>query len=1296
MPDGFSELVNIYIENLNLPYDTKVKLIASNPKTLADVSLWLEENREQEIRSNPFNPFVTTTKNQIANKIKLFSNNSNTISQNSNLIFNRDSLVDTDDASWGLGIEKTSASADTSAVSYYSNTAATNKTSNTKTQSAPAATTSTKTKEAQDNAIASIKENVNSSVEVIMKQMEEQGNISKAYNSIKEYFDAEMALSSVCRTIFAENTTAELLQRAQDGNLTKEEYWNTKIDTVIDMLTAGRELSDEERTCLEERFAQYTPEELNQLIDKLKCTNSEEYSMLTAQVDRLIEEGRNLLSSSRSDSNSVNLSENPNSIKSLLKSGAGKEIMTFNEVWKAERGVDFDPEAITEYEKSAAEYAMVTMVNNKANALHDLLKDSMSLVKGNNENGVSPQVREAGEKQLEVKLLTALKELYGDNEEKINQKLQEISNGSISYKDGNIVYNEYSKNNKGYALLNSAQKLLDGVDANVQKIQGPYSESYYKNKMASAYEMAYGRKNATQLAQAFANDQETIVGKVRTGVEITGAGVMVAGMFFCPPAALAGALTASFGGIGVEAYNEATRSTGMTDEAKKKITEELMTNAALFAVGGAAGKMGSAAKAALLAEKCPTLMACIADLGIDATISLLGDMALSGEIDIAGEGLSQLMSILAGHVKAGKFGKTAISRQDLNPGKNPVGNHALEDLKRTDPQVYEDYKLLRSKNMLPSNFGNLLINAKDAKLNENLKKDISLLADCVRKGIDPKDAFVPKMKSLEEAAKTKKPGEVFSLEGTNDVYIMDDSGPVKLDMDRDMYYSLFPPVASYCTNQGSMGDCYFVSAILDGAMNNPKAKVEMLKMFHQQGNDLVFEFKNYSSVKGFKPNMTYDNCPSQIVFKNAKKRLSTVSNAGISGATGLKLAEEAYGYKLAATQMAEFMSDTQVPRDKQRQVFEELQKVFEDDNYKPSKEFLDILAKTFEHSGQYSVNQNSASLKSKIMIALDGIDAVRQKSIGNGGDPATNIRNFFGLDSSATQTLYASDDESIIKFLKQFDNNPNVIFTTATDANNLKITSYAEQFAVFFGLGEKGGHTLIGQHAYRIHSYDLENKTISVVNPWDTTKIVTLTFDQFKKYFPEISATDISKVQKTEISEALVNKMQELGIPTQTAYGRNYSNDELIDLYIKKLQDEKNLAPARYRSIDADDYINEDIYNNKNVVALHNKLVEKYGNTTAETVMKAISNLGDRVIFDENKLNAIVKNIDNLLNDKDINFDLAYKIVSTLHSNYEFVMEKAGDIIKQLKAKGYTDSAIVKIINNITKENYDEMKKLWE
>ncbi len=71
-----------------------------------------------------------------------------------------------------------------------------------------------------------------------------------------------------------------------------------------------------------------------------------------------------------------------------------------------------------------------------------------------------------------------------------------------------------------------------------------------QDKMTSSYQMAYGAKNATQLARAFVDDQEEIVGKVRTGVEVVGAGIMVAGMFICPPVAFAGALTSSFGGIG--------------------------------------------------------------------------------------------------------------------------------------------------------------------------------------------------------------------------------------------------------------------------------------------------------------------------------------------------------------------------------------------------------------------------------------------------------------------------------------------------------------------------------------------------------------------------------------------------------------------------------------------------------------------------------------------------------------------------------------------------------------------------
>ncbi len=1323
MPQGFSELVKVYIENLNLSQETKKQLLESNPKTLEDVSMWLKNTQksQQKDKESSFNPFSANTKLKLTEEIKLFSNNK---TFNTNLGFDKDSLVDTDDASWGLSIDKSQSDS----VTYYSNntpvqgqrtysTEKIKKTNYSQTESTDTknnttssttnndSTTRTPEQQVQDNAIASIRENVNTSIETVIKQMEEQGIISSAYNSLKEYFDSQMGLSSVCRVIYSEKNTADLLQKAQDKKLTKEEYWKTKISTAIDMMAGNRELTAEERACLEERLSEFTPEELNALIDKIKYANNEEYEKLNSNLDKYIEEGRNLLSRNRSDSNSTEINTNPNSIKSLMKTADAKELMTFEEVWKAERGVDFDPQAIEEYEEAAAQYAMVSIVSNKAENIHNILKDSMTLVKGNNQNGVDQKTRETGEKQLETQLITALKTLYGDDEVKINEELQKFSNNTISYKDGQIVYNEFSKNNKGYYLLDAAQKLLDKVDENVQKIKGPYAIEYYAENMASAYERAYGRKNATQLARAFVNDQEEIVGKVRSGVEYVGAGVMVAGMFFCPPAALAGALTASFGGIGVEALNESTRKEGMTEEAKKKITEELMTNAALFAVGGAASKMGTATKAALLAEKCPTLMACIADIGVDATISLLGDLALTGEIDIEAEGISQLISVIAGHVRAAKFGKNSPSRQDLYPSNNPAFNKALENLKRTDPQLYKDFQLLRSKNLLPENFGSIILNPSNSTLNPNLKKEITLLADCIRKGIDPKDAFVPKRKSLEEAAKLHKTGEVFSLEGTNDVYIMDESGPIKLDMDRDMYFSLFPPLKTYCTSQGAMGDCYFVSTILDGAMNNPIAKVQLLKMFHQKGNDIIIDFKEYSPIDNkYRPSDYYDNCPSQIVFKDAKKRMSVTANEGAESALGLQLIEEAYGYKLAAMEIADCLNDLNIPADKQKQIYEELQKVFADDSYKPSKEFIEILEKAFDGEvdfiGSKTYKDESGrikSLKTKILIALNGIDALRQKSIGNGGQNEMALKNFFGLDDDATQKFSTSyvEEAHFIEFLQNCQNNPNIILTAGSLPSESNSKKIIEQLSVLFGLGDRGKHLISSQHAYRIHSFDCEKKTISIVNPWNTAHIITISFEEFKKYFSYLYATDISKTTDKKISQQLVQKIQELGINTKSANGRNYTNEELIDKYLEKLKNEKNIEPPSVRALCGDDELLEDIYDNKAVVALHNKIVEKYGNARAESIIRALCQINDQ-IYDKEFLDKLVKNLEALLENPDIEFEVAYKIATTIHSNYSFVIEKAPEILLKLKEKGYSSDVAIKIVQSITPENFEDMKKFWE
>jgi len=353
--------------------------------------------------------------------------------------------------------------------------------------------------------------------------------------------------------------------------------------------------------------------------------------------------------------------------------------------------------------------------------------------------------------------------------------------------------------------------------------------------------------------------------------------------------------------LGVEALNEATKKE-FSQEKKDELLKELTTNVAILAAGGAASRAGTVAKAALLAKNCPRLVACISDIGLDSTLSLIYTYALTGQISLEGEGFSQALALLAGHIKAGKFGKRALSRQDIDPKKNPAFDASIATLAKDNPKLYQDYQLLRSKNLLPhSGLVDYVYNPKSSSLSKQFLDDIATMATAVRSGVKPIDAFVPKFKSVAEASANRKTGEVFSVEGTNDVYYLSSKGAQKLDMDRDMYFKLFPPLKSATTKQGQMGDCYFVSGILDGSMSNPEAKALLLNKIHQRGNDITIDLGTYDETI---PKYLLDKMPYSITFKDAKKHLSVYHNQGISGAQGLKLVEQAYGYRLVAEDFA--------------------------------------------------------------------------------------------------------------------------------------------------------------------------------------------------------------------------------------------------------------------------------------------------------------------------------------------------------------------------------------------------------
>ena len=53
---------------------------------------------------------------------------------------------------------------------------------------------------------------------------------------------------------------------------------------------------------------------------------------------------------------------------------------------------------------------------------------------------------------------------------------------------------------------------------------------------------------------------------------------------------------------------------------------------------------------------------------------------------------------------------------------------------------------------------------------------------------------------------------------------------------------------------------------------------------------------------------------------------------------------------------------------------------------------------------------------------------------------------------------------------------------------------------------------LIKSHSYSIESIDLENETITIINPWQTSISITLPMEKFYEYFLQVFVGDLTKI----------------------------------------------------------------------------------------------------------------------------------------------------------------------------------------
>ena len=539
-------------------------------------------------------------------------------------------------------------------------------------------------KEAEDTAIETIASNSAQALRTINNI--DGGKISTTYNEIKEALHSELAESNVARVAYAQNESAELLRKAQNNELTYEEYCKRKKGVLLDTFPLPN-MTDKQKASVAKMVASLSPKETEEFLKKSLALPNPKAKNYKSKVNEFLNDFK--MSTTEMISNAQN-GDKTGTLKSTTKTktayklSGGKRLMTFDETYKSEMGVTFKKENIEAYNRSAATFAGVSKMTEKQDEIHKQLDNNITIVEGNNRNGVDSQTLETCNKRLEIGLNNSLRKLYGDDEAAISKGLKDLTGENYSFKNGKLTMDVPANSGFAYTangndLVRLSKKVLKTVDENYQKTVGKKPLETYAKEMAEANKVAYGMKNAAQLADAYRADQEGVVHTVRAGVEYAGTAVMVAGMLCYPPVAFAGGAIASFGGVGVEMTEEATKR--HTDpETMKALGEELATNAALMGIGMGAGKVGATVKATMLAKSSPKLMATIADIGTDASISLMGDLALTGQVNLEGEGFSQIMSLIAGHrgkiVGGVKKIKEKFTKSEFDTQKPTTNNEA--------------------------------------------------------------------------------------------------------------------------------------------------------------------------------------------------------------------------------------------------------------------------------------------------------------------------------------------------------------------------------------------------------------------------------------------------------------------------------------------------------------------------------------------------------------------------------------------------------------------------------------------
>ncbi|MBQ8887319.1 MAG: hypothetical protein IJY61_06425 [Candidatus Gastranaerophilales bacterium] len=362
----------------------------------------------------------------------------------------------------------------------------------------------------------------------------------------------------------------------------------------------------------------------------------------------------------------------------------------------------------------------------------------------------------------------------------------------------------------------------------------------------------------------------------------------------------------------------------------------------------------------------------------------------------------------------------------------------------------------------------------NSKLNPDIISDIDKLYQAYSDNINPIDVFVPIFENDEEAKEKLNIGDVYQVKNTEKASIIGANGKIiPLNISREKYFELFPPIQRFATTQNLIGNCWELSPI-NALFSTPETRQNVLKLFSQEGDDIIVEL----------PSSEY----GKVIFKNSQMPQNLDLKYYSLGAKGFQMLEYADGKELYTQALNKFYYQTLIGS-----------------SSSPTKEDIELAER---------IRDNKKSIIDENSIVVEYDDTNKKWSISkfnkekHGFNDPTTLSRHMGKTLTLFRNLgtraryYSISRNDVQKALQKpsFFKEAVVCYSTK-ESDELSGDNIEEQI-IDYSTG------LLSSHAYRLLPADINKKgkitSYYLINPYGVMQ-VKLSKEKLFEYGHEIS-----------------------------------------------------------------------------------------------------------------------------------------------------------------------------------------------